>query len=317
MSAYLQRLYDTMAGTAVAPEARPAQRSSSPLLAVDQRLASPAYVASFLLGLPGSADPDLDAAPPEPDLLTRPAPTRRAPSPAPEEGSAPLQPPAHVLPATPQPQVEARVVPSRGPGAAAEPTVRPAAEPRETPPAPRPHAHDAPPAAEPARPPAQAGRGAVEEPLPPADRRPLPVVERQPQQVVEPTRPQQPARLRVVHAEPPLSEQERKHPAHATPPPMLHPAPANEAEPLPPPPAPRIADQADLADQVRRLVREAIADGGSVRRASRDQPDVSATSRDSERAGTASPARTAEARSVIGPLGRPDRTTTLYGLRLR
>src|SRR3954471_11331338 len=99
MKPYLQRLYDAAAGTATAVEARPAQRSSSPLLAVDQRLASPAYAASFLLGLPGSAEPEPTA--PEPDLLAIPEPGRRAPGPAPDDAPVRVRAP-RLATATPQ-----------------------------------------------------------------------------------------------------------------------------------------------------------------------------------------------------------------------
>jgi hypothetical protein len=85
------------------------------------------------------------------------------------------------------------------------------------------------------------------------------------------------------------------------------------AEPLPPPPPPPATEPADLADQVRRLVREAMAGEDTSRRPSRDGE----AGTDAAPASTAARARTAEAVSVIGPLDRPARATTLYGLRLR
>lgn len=56
MSTYLQRLYDATDSAAAKTNARPAQRSLSPLLAVDQRLVTPAYARSSLLDLPSAAD---------------------------------------------------------------------------------------------------------------------------------------------------------------------------------------------------------------------------------------------------------------------
>jgi hypothetical protein len=316
MSAYLQRLYDVAGGTAVAVEARPAQRSSSPLLAVDQRLASPAYVGSFLLGLPGSADPEPDVAPPpEPDPLTFAEPGRRYPVAAADEGPAPVLPPHRRFATTPQPKPDDPVVPGPGPVAAPEHAVRRPATRRETDAVLA--AHATPPAAEPTPPPVEVHARTVVEPMARVDPGPRPPRKPgTPHQVVEPAPPPQPGRLRAVPPSPTRPEPEQQRVEGVTTPPLLHPAPAKVAEPLPPPPAPVAAGEAraaDLADRVRRLVREAMADDGTPRRTSRDQQDGPVT----DPATPSSPARTAEAMSVIGPLDGPARSTTLYGLRLR
>ena len=70
---------------------------------------------------------------------------------------------------------------------------------------------------------------------------------------------------------------------------------------------------ADLAKQVRRLIREEMSGDAATPPPARDRepgapPDASAP---------APRPSTAEAMSVIGPLERPARSTTLYGLRLR
>lgn len=311
MTPYLQRLYDAAGGTATAVEARPAQRSSSPLLAVDQRLASPAYAASFLLALPGPADAEVAPAP-EP-ALTLPGPVRQDTGRAHDGGPARVPGPRHVSPATRPTQEGAVARPS--PVVAPEPTSQHRPTPQEpvadaTPavrvPAPAP-------AAAPTAPPVDLWTGPVVEravgphpsPIPPAE-------PTQVRHVVEPARPLEPGRLRAVPETAPRPEPERALPESATAPPLVHPAPPKVAEPLPPPAA-RMAEPGDLAVQVRRLVGEAMSGENDSRRTSRDQKEGSVA----EPATAASQARTAEAVSVIGPLDRPPRATTLYGLRLR
>lgn len=310
MNLYLQRLYDAAGGTVAAVEARPAQRSSSPLLAVDQRLASPAYAASFLLGLPGSADPDASPAP-EPDLLTLPAPGRRDPTPAPDQEPVRVPAPRPVPPATPRHQDQQRVVasPTPSPVAEPEPVRRPPASPHETVAAPTPAAPtDVAPVPAPVR---VETRPVVERVV--RHEPPDPVVA-EPQTVLRAEAPS--GRMPTAQPRPdpphPSAPARARRPA-ATAPPMVRPAPAAVIDPLPPPPLPRAVEPTDLDVQVRRLVREAMAGEGAPRRTSRDRQEGAVA----EPVPSASPARTAEAMSVIGSLDRPARATTLYGLRLR
>ncbi|GAA3688996.1 hypothetical protein GCM10023081_27950 [Arthrobacter ginkgonis] len=336
MSAYLQRLYDAAAGAATAVEARPAQRSSSPLLAVDQRLASATYAASFLLSLPGEADagqgPALEA-------LTLPDPPRRdavaSRDQTPVRAPVPRPAPAGI----PVPDIEERVAlrpridgdiglpagsparpaPSREPGpmppdaaVAARAERQPVAEegtrrlqeaqppppqvqplPRSIDPAaplaPRPEPGPTEPVAAVAPPPALAGPRA--EPDGPA-----PLLHRVPAAAREalPT----PAAPRAAEPDGPA--------------PLLHRVPAAAREALPTPAVPRAAEPVGLAEQVRRLVREAMSREAARPGATRERESGTADS-----GASASRPTRAEAVSVIGPLDRPERATTLYGLRLR
>lgn len=319
MTPYLQRLYDAAVGTAPTLEARPAQRSSSPLLAVDQRLASPAYVASFLLGVPGPGDPDADGMPrPEPDLLTAPAPGPRSPSPVPRaEEPLRVPEPRHLPSPSPQSETLGPVAPRPVPSAPQEPAVRPLGGLHADLAAPSPAAHVTPPPAESAPVPVEVPVP-VATSVPRADPAPAHASATRPQdQVAAPVRPRHHGRLRAVTGRPARREPEKE--AHGDPaaPTLLHPTPAAAAErlplPLPMPPPSTPVEAADLADRVRRLVREALATDAAPRPATREQHDgVVATP-----VTTPSSARTAEAVSVIGPLDRPVRATTLYGLRLR
>ena len=299
MNPYLQRLYDAAGGAATAVEARPAQRSSSPLLAVDQRLASPAYAASFLLGLPGVDRTPTPRPPPEPDLLTLPEPgtpgpdprPRRRPRPGPGAPSASIRRP-------PRPSARASRVVARAAGRVAdpEPATRPPAtaperdpsrcrrRPRRPTPANRPCRHrssvETRPVVEiarrarPAAPPV-VGRAAavrrVVEPLRPAAARPSP----------RRCRSRRRGPSRSVHA-----------PDAATAPPLLRPAPAAVDRAPAAATRARAAEPADLADQVRRLVREAMAGDGTPRRTSRDRQ--------------AGPGRGAGHHRVAGAHGRGD-----------
>lgn len=309
MNPYLQRLYDAAAGTAAAVEARPAQRSSSPLLAVDQRLASPAYAASFLLGLPGSAG--TDAAPaPEPDLLTFPEPGPRDPTPAPDEGRVQVPAPHLVPPVNPRHEDEQRAVARPSPVAEPKPASSPLATPRETVAAPSPALPPDVPSAPAPAPVHVEPRSVVERVVRPAPPEPVVAEPRTVLRVEAPSRPMPTTHLRPVPS--PLPPAPERAGRATTPPPLVRPVSRAVIEPLPPP-APRAAEPADLADQVRRLVREAMAGDDTPRPTSPDRQEGPIT----DPATTASPARTAEAVSVIGPLDRPRRATTLYGLRLR
>jgi hypothetical protein len=321
MSAYLQRLYDA-AGAAAAVDARPAQRSSSPLLAVDQRLASATYAASFLLALPGEADAGQGPAP-EPEALDFSAPLGR--DSVASRGQPPLRAPVpRPAPAeTPVPDVEERVrfrprtdhgtgsperlAPSQEadtvlPDAAARgerPPVAGAAWRREAAPSPRPAAQPLSPRVDPAVPLAPRPEPGPAEPAV-ATRLEVP-----PAPVAEVAAPPAP------FAWPVWSAPAGPRAESADPVPLLHPVPAAAPEPAPAPAAPRPAERVEFAEQVRRLVREAMA-GETVR-------PGPAGGRESRTADSAPPSRpaTAEAVSVIGPLDRPARATTLYGLRVR
>lgn len=313
MNAYLQRLYDTGAATA-AVDARPAQRSSSPLLAVDQRLATPSYAATFLLGLPGETDPETGPGP-EPDLVTLPEQGRRDAVLAPDEGPVRVPASRPTPAAAPLSDLAEPVVP-RPPRDDAAPTPRtapPVAEPSTVVLDPAPVVRAQPPDTGTNRAP---GHWTAE-----------PVVERvlrrdQPEaapttippglRVAETSRRPQadPVRTDPEKAPPPTTVSPRPDPVTA--PTLVHPTAAHVPEPLPPVPAPRTAEPADLAEQVHRLVREAMSSEPTRPRA-RDQEAGPA----GETTPSASRPRTAEAMSVIGPLDRPARATTLYGLRLR
>lgn len=339
MNHYLQRLYDAAVGIPGAVAARPAQRSASPLLAVDQRLASPVYAEAFLRGLPGTADPD-GAPPVMPDPFAEAEPVALpgrgplAPSPTPEERPFRVprwhrDAPAPPRPITTQP-MEHVEVPVRPPG----PTTR-----VDTPPAPTatPSLAGADPAADPAsvqtegtrlapghsalpvRPetPDRGQPSAREMPEPVAQ--PLHARQRQqpaharsvPPRVVETGDPGRPGHQQATPGE--LSAPQAPTPLDATPPPMLHPRTAAAPGPLPPPPTPPVPGPVVVEERVRRLVREAMAEEPASARTVGDGVDAPAA----PKAATTPRARTAEEMSVIGPLDRPPRATMLYGLRLR
>lgn len=333
MSAYLQRLYD-VAGAVAAVDARPAQRSSSPLLAVDQRLASATFAASFLLGMPGETDAEQGPAP-EPEALTLPDPLRRnavsrdqtpvrapVPRPAPTGTPVPdvkervaLRPRAdgHIgSPAGPAPSREPGTVPPNAAAAArAErpPVAEHATRRREEAQPPPPEVQPLPRRVDPAGPLAQ--RPEPGRPTEPAvTTRPTePAVTTRPTQPAVATRPDVPRPVAEV-APPPALAGTRAEPGG--PAPLLHPVPVPAPEPLPPPAAPRAAEPAELAEQVRRLVREAMS-----REVTRPGPTRERESGIADSRVPASRPTMAEAISVIGPLDRPARATTLYGLRLR
>jgi hypothetical protein len=312
MSAYLQRLYDAAGAASATVDARPAQRSSSPLLAVDQRLATSAYATSFLLGLPGETDPQ-PGSESEPDGPALPRPLRRE-AVVRDETLVRVIPPRPVPAHTRDPETEERVDLRPRPDAGQEAPTSPAppVEPRSRPTDVPPVAHAQPPPTEKTRP-ARAWRPVPEtvEPLPLVQEPTAPApLQARPERLVDPpvtSRPDpRPAAPDVAAA-----------PATATPPAepaavpvLLHPSPAPTPGPLPPPASPRAAD---LAKQVRRLIREEMSGDAATPPPARDRepgapPDASAP---------APRPSTAEAMSVIGPLERPARSTTLYGLRLR
>ncbi|MBK5305243.1 MAG: hypothetical protein JJD92_00995 [Frankiaceae bacterium] len=312
MSAYLQRLYDAAGATSAAVDARPAQRSSSPLLAVDQRLATTAYATSFLLGLPGGPEPQ-PGPEPEPEGLAVPRPLRRE-AVVRDETLVRVVPPRPVPPKTPEPDTEERVDPR------SRPDVDPEASTNPSPPVePRPHLADVPPVAHAQPPPAEQDRPTRTSGPGPETVQPLPLVREaadpapvraRPERLAEPpvtSRPDSgPAAPEVAAA--PAAVTPRRAPAAV--PVLLHPAPAPAAEQLPPPAAPRAAD---LAAQVRRLVREEMSADTPSARPTREREPGSAA----ETSAPATRPSTAEAMSVIGPLERSAPSTTLYGLRLR
>lgn len=268
MSAHLQRLYDGAAAASTAIDARPAQRSSSPLLAVDQRLAVSTYAASFLIGVPGDAE-TLPESETWPGLPTDLRPASEPAVPVPLSVPQPLTTPADHGPPTdsvarterpyvwdsslndrPRPVNES--VPTRPVSRDSEQTATtiPSEAPRRNPRTPRPRV------------------AAVPEPA------------------------------RAAAPRPDAPE-------------LLHPLPPAPAPPLPPPVPNR---ETDLTEQVRRLVHEAMANHRTQTpaRAREPEPDPVPTT-----SGSTGRPTTAEAASLIGPLDRPARAITLYGLRLR
>ncbi|WP_067809942.1 hypothetical protein [Nocardia beijingensis] len=315
MSAHLQRLYDTAAAAPVAVDARPVQRSSSPLLAVDQRLAMSAYAASFLIGMPGEAEavseawPDLPAElrmAREPDA---PAPPVAAPPPPTTPADRDL-PPVEWLRPPPQPRPAEATVTDRRTGP--EPVLPP-----------------------PEPPTARADDVPTTRPLPPVEiTRPegIPAPIDQPRPAPEPVptrtvslrseltvtvgpearrRDAPPPRPRMTSAREPLGAEVRRTDV----PELLHPVPAPPAPPLPLPVQYR---EADLTEPVRRLVREAMVDSRprTPAQAQDPAPTAAGTTSQPTTAESVQPT-TAESVSLIGPLDRPSRATTLYGLRLR
>jgi hypothetical protein len=327
MSAYLQRLYD--AGLATPPgstNAEPAQRSASPLVAVDQRMTSSAFAGSFLLGLPDDASTDLVAEPvplrhdegwAESDEPLSPglAGTLRAPAP---EGPA-LIPPASDIPAlsgtprTPQPDPsdastmpvgrvtpqERRLEPSRPVHLAqSDDVVRSRSEsgPRVADPSPQ--------SSTPSVHPAQSSLLAPPDPA-------VEAPSREPQEPAQPVPPDTGPTFEpktppgaILHPGPTV---EPRTSPEAT----LHPTPLAVPQPLPPPPTtPRWSD---LAERVHRMVHDEVAAAVPAQTPGREAKPAAAAAADLARPRPT----TAEAASVIGPLDRPTRTTTLYGLRLR
>lgn len=366
MSTYLQRLYDTANGTATsgaansaAPriDASPAQRSSSPLLAVDQRLATPTYAASFLLGLPGAADPEQSPSPGQ-DQFRFPEVARQDDGLAPDAAIV-IVPARNATAAdTPPEDVEERDAPrARGkpdgeerdaPHASREPSVRPPphATPADkadaallsmTPAAQLPGAQSLV---------GQAGtlREATQSAVPIARHlhrgdSAAQLLRRPESALPEPSADHPLVAIRpVAGATPPFAPVNlRAQPANA--PPMVHPALTPRAvESVPPLLAPRVGETVGLGEQVRRLVHEAMSseamwteamskgakssEGSSSeerRRRVASQGQIRDRNADSAADASApgSRARTAEAFSVIGPLDRPARASTLFGLRLR
>ena len=312
MSAYLQRLYDAAGAASATVDARPAQRSSSPLLAVDQRLATAAYATSFLLGLPGETDsqPESES---EPDGLAVPRPLRRE-AVVRDETLVRVVPPRPVPAHTRQPEIEERADLRPRPDAGQEAPTRPAppVASRFRPTGVPPVAHAQPPPTEKTRP-ARASRPV------PETVGPLPLVRASADPPPLQARPERLVELPVTsRPDPgPATPGVAAAPATATPPAepasvpvLLHPSPAPDPEPLPPPVPPPAAD---LATQVRRFVREEMSGDPVTPRPAHDgepgaPPDASAP---------APRPSTAEAMSVIGPLERPAGSTTLYGLRMR
>lgn len=327
MSGYLQRLYDATLAPDVMTSAQPAQRSSSPLVMADQRLAPGAYAGPFVLGLPGDSTTDVRAeALPEPGWPW-PAESR--------DDASPIRPLSRASSSeTPVPAISSQphldlAAPPRDSLRSLEPTsLDPKAdEPRVA----APQAHVGHPRPQ-----------AVPDVLPSADRTfassrtPLEAVLPLPQAVRQDSR-TSPVRSSTVVPEPSpidrsLATAAPERPRDITPrasevrdgggpmnrqrpmqvgPALLRPAPVALPEWLPPPSAaPRWTD---LVPQVRKLVREEVAAAGQSA-GTLAAPEGGADTGTRQRITRAC---TAEAASVIGPLDRPARSTTLYGLRLR
>lgn len=314
MSTYLQRLYDAAGHAAAMVDVRPAQRSSSPLLAVDQRLATPMYATSFLMGLPGERD--LQQVPEsEVDTLMVPHSVHREPVSPPDQASEQVAKPRTIRRGIVPPAAEEQITPpqqqNKQPGSPLIPV-----PPEEF-------------AAVLADPPAPTGS------QPPVGGLIRPTRDVLPSQTVTESRPQRHGQADLAptqrgprpEAVPPLpgpapTDLPRGLPEVTRPatrmmpptrptddPPRLRPARATPLEPLPTPVGPGATA---LDQQVSRMVREAMARAAPAKPAPRQE-----TTPDSDTPVPGMRQGTAEAISVIGPLDRPARATTLYGLRLR
>lgn len=326
MKGYLQRLFDG-AGTGAPPALHPTQRSQSPLVALDQRLASPEFTGNFEIG-------NIPDAPP----LAGQEPEGGTP-----RATPPIAPPRAILDLSPLTPNRERDEASRGDSlapAAPTPVADPAgsradapdpARPVPTPPAAESRAKPAGPAALPDiitsdLPPFIREVTREQAPRPPAamsekEAQPLPKARTttEPQNANE----QPPAAPSPLPIAPPLRAPlprliDRPPEGHA---PMqaaapaaqpVRPAPPAMPEPLPPP-APAAVEWRDIAPRVEALVRETLArERPSMPRPGADTAPASAP-------GQSAPPRpaTAEAASVIGPIERPPRHVMLFGSRLR
>lgn len=355
MSGYLQRLYDAAATSAAvtsaavtsaqAPALRPAQYSRSPLVALDQRLAS--FPERYDIG----TFPSAPAEPAAGELPAAPGEAARWPSGhtgrgltrlGAEPGRAYEVRASTQAPATADgaPRDSARRQPADE-AAARSPARPPPATPARTPLAP---------AIAPTGPASDPSDGATPAPGVPGVPAQSPEGSREP-----PERPN----LRTAHgaaSTPPLAAEPAPSPSANTTgaaadalagqppstPPAAHraqsrpeasldemtgkaePQPAGrqvlrppEQLPLPPlPPDPAERDREAIEERVTRLVREALAREGARLRPSR--PGANGTA-EGERPEAPQPPRpmTAATASVIGALERPRRQTTLFGVRLR
>jgi hypothetical protein len=319
MSGYLQRLYDAGAVPADSVSLRPAQRSHSPLIAADQRLARPEFAANFGFGATPDVEGDAYAPLDAPDIgeaapATREVPRREEPlqaradegfldflvQPIVTRSEAPQLPTREVstAPQAPPAVIERMVHETR----AFAPPV-PAAVPVLTPPASGTKAQTALARAQPLpQTPTPAERRVPPSPLPPI------TVRETVRTIVAPPRPQDAPLAEPLHEPPPPQPLPLKFPA-------LAPQPARPAARVAPEPLPPVLPESDwpaIEARMRALIRserEAVAVPTS-------RVEIAA---DPEHAETAPQPRplTAESVSVIGPIGRPARHMMLFGTRLR
>lgn len=328
MKGYLQRLFDSSAAAVQAPALKPIQRSQSPLVALDQRLASPEFTGNFELGGIPEAEvaEDYSEIRPKaklPALELPPLLVGQPPAPPPTSARPPRQAPTEVQPKSGMKEKSERVAT----GLESSPMVRrdsaisamakPSTDfalPDPTPGSPAPTPRDAM-RGVPAQPNERLPAGAKETILKPP---PAP-----PPSKIEPTAPEEKPGARILSAvvEPILASPSRDSgpaeiPTAAAPPKFqaqpIRPAPIEIPRPLPPPTKSAI-EWRDIAPRVEALVRETLAER------SPPMPPQKAEMAEVGAAKQANPPHptTAEAASVIGPINRPPRHVMLFGSRLR